>query len=405
VNRPRPPLPPERPARWIDQVSELDAVLDALAGVDIFAMDTEFHRERTYYPRLALVQVAWDDEVVLIDPLAVDVSGFAGLFATDAMVVMHAASQDLEVLHLACGTVPRRLFDTQVAAGFVGMSSPSLAALVDHFLGIRLPKGDRLTDWLARPLGDAQRVYAAADVAHLGELFRLEVERLEARGRLAWAQAECELLRRRVRPAVDPELAWLRIKEARHLRGSTRGVARELAAWRERTAQRLDQPVRFIMSDLALVSIAQRSPSSASDLHGIRGIDGRHLREPTLDAVLEAVARGRDLEPDALDHVPEPSPSLERELRPAVTLISAWISQKARDEDLDQSLLATRADVEALLRGDEDARLARGWRQELVGDPIRRLVDGSAAVAYDEGHGLVLQPRATAPEVTGTLPS
>ena len=385
------------PARWIAEADELDAVVSGLAGVDVYAMDTEFHRERTYYPRLALVQIAWGNEVVLVDPLAVDVSALATVFGTDALVIMHAAGQDLEVLRHATGAVPERMFDSQLAAGFLGMSSPSLTTLVEHYLGLRLPKGDRLTDWLARPLGAAQRDYAAADVAHLIELHRLLCAELEDKGRMAWAEAESEILRRRSRPVVDADDAWLRIKEVKHLRGQTRGVAKELAGWRERMAQQADQPVRFIMSDLALVSIAQRSPSSATDLDGIRGIDGRHLRQPTLDAMLEAVERGRSLDPAALDPPAATSTSLARELRPAVTLIAAWISQKARDEELDQALLATRGDVEALLRGDEDARLARGWRHELVGEPIRRLVEGRAAVAYEPGHGLVLEPRSGAP--------
>jgi ribonuclease D len=394
VSRGRTPAPAVTPARWIADADGLDAVVAALTVVDVYAMDTEFHRERTYYPRLALVQIAWDDEVVLVDPLATDVTALASTFDTDALVVMHAAGQDLEVLRHATGAIPARIFDTQVAAGFLGMSSPSLTSLVDHHLGLRLPKGDRLTDWLARPLGTAQRDYAAADVAHLIELYGLLSAQLRASGRTEWAETECEILRRRSRPVVDPDDAWLRIKEVKHLRGQTRGVAKELAAWRERMAQRADQPVRFIMSDLALVNIAQRNPSSAEDLHGIRGIDGRHLRQPTLGAVLEAVERGRSLDLGDFDRPSGTSTTLTRELRPAVTLIAAWISQKARDEQLDQSLLATRGDVEALLRGDEDSRLARGWRHQLVGEPIRRMVEGRAAVAYEPGHGLVLEPRA-----------
>lgn len=383
--------------RWIDDDAAFDDLLGELADVERFAVDTEFHRERSYYPRLALVQIAWgegaDHQIALVDPLALDFSGFRKILEGDALAIMHAAGQDLEVLSHACGTIPRRMFDTQLAAGFAGMSSPSLASLVDRFVGRRLPKGNRLTDWLTRPLGEAQRTYAASDVAYLIDLHDMLVDILTERGRVAWSEAECEVLRTRDRTAIEPESAWLRIKEARHLRGPARGVAREIAAWRERTAQRADQPVRFVLSDLALVSIAQRSPSSADDLDGIRGLDRRHLKEPNVSQLLEAVARGRRLDSDDIEPPNNQTRALDRSLRPAVTLVAAWVSQLARDEDLDPSLLATRADVEAFLRSDPSARLAVGWRNELLGEPIRRLVDGHAALAFEQGHGLVLERR------------
>jgi ribonuclease D len=385
--------PAVEPARWIDDDVALGEALDAVKAADIYAVDTEFHRERTYYPRLALVQIAWADDVVLIDPLAVDVRGLAKVFDGPGLAVMHAAGQDLEVLAHACDAVPSTMFDTQIAAGFVGMSSPSLASLVDRYLGVRLPKGDRLTDWLARPLGAPQRDYAAADVAHLLDLHRLLVQELAARGRLEWAEAECEVARSRSRPTVEPDSAWLRIKEARHLRGTARGVARELAAWRERLARDLDQPVRFVLSDLALVNVAQRMPNGPDGLDGIRGLDRRQLKEPAQRGLLAAVAAGRDLTQGEVDAAVPTTRALPRHLRPAITLISAWVTQLARDEDLDPALLATRADIEALLREDPDARLTRGWRNQLLGEPIRQLVEGRAALAFERGHGLVLETR------------
>ena len=380
-------------ARWIDDDVALGEVLDAVRSADIYTVDTEFHRERTYYPRLALVQIAWGDAVVLIDPLAVDVSGLAKLFDGPGLAVMHASGQDLEVLAQACDTVPSTMFDTQIAAGFLGMSSPSLTSLVDRYLGLRLPKGDRLTDWLARPLGAPQRSYAAADVAHLLDLHRLLVQELTARGRLEWAEAECEVARSRPRPMVDPDSAWLRIKEARHLRGMARGVARELAAWRERLARSLDQPVRFVLSDLALVNVAQRMPQRSDELDGIRGLDRRQLKEPAMRGLLAAVAAGRELAQGDVDAAVPTTRALPRHLRPAIALISAWVTQLARDEDLDPALLATRADIEALLREDADGRLTKGWRNQLLGEPIRQLVEGRAALAFDRGHGLVLETR------------
>ncbi len=139
----------------VDTAEGFASVLDALRDEPAYAVDTEFHRERTYYPKLALVQIAWRDGLALVDPLAVDIAPLAEILDGPGVAVLHACDQDLEVLDLACGTIPAHLFDTQIAAGFVGMSMPSLSSLYERVLGIRVGKGDRLTDWLARPLNDA----------------------------------------------------------------------------------------------------------------------------------------------------------------------------------------------------------------------------------------------------------
>jgi ribonuclease D len=381
--------------RFVTDAGGLTEVVDALVAAPAYAVDTEFHRERTYYPKVALVQLAWHEEIALVDPLAVDLTPLCRVIEGDGVAVMHAAAQDLEVLERACGVVPARLFDTQLAAGFLGYSSPSLGTLVERELGIHLPKGDRLTDWLRRPLQTDQLAYAASDVAHLLDLWQRLSERLAERGRVEWALDECRRLRDRSRATTDPDIAWLKIKEARHLRGKARGVAQAVAAWRERRAAETDQPVRFVLPDLALVGIAQRPPRGMEELRKVRGLDDRHLRGSAGRELLEAIEQGAQT---PLSQVPEPRDAeLDRELRPAATLVSAWVSQLARDLQIDTGLLATRADLNALLRGDSDARLTEGWRADLVGEPIRRLVDGKAALAFD-GHGeLVLEERSNRP--------
>ena len=378
--------------RWIEDEASFRAVLDELAEVDVYAVDTEFHRERTYYPQVALVQLAWADQIVLVDPLAVSLQPFAEILEGDGLAVMHAAAQDLEVLEQACGAIPKRLFDTQLAAGFAGHGTPSLTNLAEKSLGVRLPKGDRLTDWLSRPLNRDQRSYAADDVAYLVELYRLLVKQLESDQRLAWAEEECEMLRTRVFGQRDPADAWLRIKEARHLRGRAASVARALAAWREQRAMDTDQPVRFVLADLGVVGIAQRAPRTVEQLRAVRGVDGRHLRGTQAAEILEVVAQAHD-EPPPRARVAD-TMELDRQLRPAVTLVSAWLSQLSREQRIETSLLGTRSDIEAFLAHDPDARLAHGWRHDLVGEPVRRLVEGEAALAFDGRGGLVLEPRA-----------
>jgi ribonuclease D len=379
------------PVRWVASDDALAEVIGHMAGAPAYAVDTEFHRERTYYPKVALVQLAVDDLIALVDPLAVDVEPLAALLDSDATAVLHASQQDLEVLQRGCNTVPRHLFDTQLAAGFVGYSSPALTNLLSSELSIRLPKGDRLTDWLIRPLSDEQRAYAASDVAHLLELREKLVAKLEEVGRLEWAFDECEEQRTRPVGPPDPSRAWLRIKDHRHLRGASRGVAQEVAAWRERRAASLDQPVRFVLPDLAILGIAQRPPSDLAGLRRVRGLDERALKKPLVDELLHAIEVGSSLPSEEITQAD--TEEIPRDLRPAVTLVSAWVSQLARDLHIDTTLLATSSDLVDLLVDADDARLRVGWRAELVGDQIRRLVDGEAALAFDGAGGLLLEPR------------
>lgn len=380
---------------YIDTAGQLETVIGELLGQSSYSLDTEFHREKTYFPKLALLQVAWGDRLVLIDPLAVDLAPFAAVLESDATAVIHAADQDLEVLLLACGALPSVLFDTQIAAGFVGLSTPSLSTLYERFLGVRVGKGDRLTDWLQRPLTDAQLAYAATDVLHLPEIHRMLVDDLAGRGRLEWALDECEIQRVRSRGQRDPEEAYRRIKEARQLKGSSLSVARAVAAWRERRAAALDIPVRYVLSDIAVLGISQRPPRSRSDLEKIRGFD-RGLRDDVVSELIVEVARALDAPATPAGPSPSAGP-LDRDLRPAVALISAWISQMARDLQIDATLLATRGDLEMLLGGAPDARLATGWRAHLVGDPIRRLLDGQVAVAFAGDGELVIEERSHRP--------
>lgn len=380
---------------WIDQQGALEAAVDKACTAAEYALDTEFHRERTYYPNLALVQLAWPGRLVLVDPYAVDLAPIRRLLEGPGLAVVHAADQDLEVLDVVVGAVPKRLFDTQLAAGFLGMSTPSLTTLVEKVLGRRLPKGDRLTDWTRRPLTVDQQSYAASDVEHLPAVRRHLAEELEARGRLAWAEQECDTLLHRPRGAPEPETAWWKLKETRQLRGKARGIAQELAAWRERRAAQLDTPPRFVLPDMALASIANRPPLSLEQLREVRGMDGRYLKGDAAAEILDAVRRGEALKTSQL-RLP-PTDELDRTLRPAVTLVSAWVAQLAADLEIDAGLLATRADLYAFLRREPDARLANGWRHGLVGEPVRLLVEGAAALAFDGRGGLALEARSHLP--------
>ena len=369
---------------WVDSEKTLDDVIDSVLGGSRYAIDTEFHREKTYYPKLALVQIRWGTQTALIDPLAVDPRRLARLFSNEILAVFHAAQQDLEVLRHASLEAPRNIFDCQVAAGFVGFSTPSLATLVQAVKKTSLSKGDRLTDWLRRPLTDQQCAYAADDVVHLFDLHDELTRQLTELGRVDWVNDACAELASRPTGPQDPSDAWLRLKEVRALKGSARGVAQALAKWREERAMRSDLPPRRVMSDMALLGISQRVPKSVEELANTRGVDDRHLSAEYCKEIMTAVRDG------AKNSIVLPSTDnddVDKFARPALTLITAWVGELARKHKIDATLLATRSDITAFLRKSPNARLREGWRATLIGDDLTRILNGEVGLSVDrDGH-------------------
>lgn len=379
---------------WIDSAEGLEHTVTQLLTQHEYAIDTEFHRERTYFPHLALIQICWNGQTVLIDPLALDLAPLRAVFESDAVAVFHAADQDLEVLQHGVGAVPKNIWDTQLAAGFVGFSTPSLSSLAERILKVQLSKGDRLTDWTQRPLTAAQCTYAAADVQYLAEIRSQLLAQLDAAGRTEWVDEEIALLKQKSTIPTIPEHAWWRLKDGRVLRGKDRIVAQQLCIWRDQRARVEDRPLRFVLPDLAVLAIAQAKPTSVEQLGALRGLDGRFLKGGVARELLEVVRTSQELPKQALK-VPEPE-DFDRRLRPALTLISAWVAQLSRDAKIDTSLLATRSDLVAFLRNDEGARLARGWRNDIVGSAVRQLVSGEASLTFDTNAGLLLEKRSGA---------
>lgn len=380
--------------QFIDQPQALKATIQSLIREECYALDTEFHREQTYFPKLALLQLAWGDQIALIDPLAVNLEPLAELMASDSVAVLHAARQDFEALQQACGELPRNFFDTQLAAGFLGYSTPSLALLHQQELGVTLAKASRMTDWLKRPLEDNQLQYAAADVAHLLEIYHRFNAQLRALNRQSWVETEIEEMRKQSNRCRDPNEAWTKIKEARQLKRQSLAVARSVAAWREQMAARLDRPPRYILPDLAVVSIAQSKPSTPQMLSHIRGVDPGMVKGSRGTQIIAAVKSGI-----ASDwHPPHPPKrKVERkDHRSAVALATAWIHQVAKDERLDKTLLATRNDIEAFVREDPNSRLEHSWRSKLLGEPLRRLIRGEVALCCEQS-SVVMEARSRQP--------
>jgi ribonuclease D len=326
------------------------------------------------------VQLSWPDGEALVDALAVDVSPMRELLESPSTMVTHAGGADLPILERACGTRPSVLFDTQLVAGFVGLGSPSLVSLVSSVLGTRLDKGEQLTDWSRRPLSAGARRYAAGDVAHLLALTSELRERLVSMGREEWAAAECEVLRTLPVRDADPDTAWWRIKGSRSLRGERAAIAQSVAAWRERRAQELDRPVRFVLSELVLAGLAARPPKTVRELTELRGAGS--LPKEVSGGVLEAVGAGRSMSPTDL-RVP-PRHGDDAALDAAVALLATWTAQVAVSERIEPRLLGTRDDVRSLVNG-HPSRLDDGWRAEMVGDRIRELMAGKAVLRLVDG--------------------
>ena len=379
---------PEITYDWIDSDKDLVDFTQEALSESHFYLDTEFHREKTYFPQLALVQIATSKRTVVIDPLMVEMKLLRPLFDGPGMCVLHAAQQDLDVMAQSCGFIPSRMLDTQLCAGFLGYSQPSLASLLQSYLKVIVPKGDRLTDWLRRPLTRDQLVYAASDVAYLAELSNLIFVELEERGRMQWAVDACEELRTRPTGPNPPEDAWLRVKDVRTLKGRARWVAQAVSEWRENRAMDLDLPPRHVLSDIAILGISQKAPRTADDMLNSRGVDNRHVNGQQGRALLEAVQLG--VEKSTQGELSFPShdgEDLDKSMRPAATLVSAWVTELARQSSLDAGLLGTRKDINDLLSGAPGARMSEGWRADIVGRDIEDLVAGRKALTFTKENG------------------
>lgn len=385
------PIPSDVRFDWIDDDHDLVDFVSSAHGHPAYYLDTEFHREKTYFPQLALIQICVDDRIVLIDPLRIDVSLLRPLFESEALCVLHAGQQDLDVLTQSCGFIPSRLFDTQLCAGFLGYSQPALSVLLQSFFKIALPKGDRLTDWLRRPLTRDQLVYAALDVRHLPRLHLAIQEQLGRLGRTQWAAEACEELRTRPTGPTSPDDAWLRVKDVRTLRGKSRWIAQAVSRWREERAMDLDIPPRHVLSDIAVLAISQKAPRTAEDLAQSRGVDSRQARGAVGSALLAAIADGISRSGAGELHFPSSdTEDVDKSLRPAVTLVSAWITELARQSELDPTLLGTRRDIIDLLSGNPNARLGQGWRADIVGRDVADLVEGRKALTFTPERALKL---------------
>lgn len=352
---------------------------------DAVAVDTEFLRERTYHPRLCLVQVATPDECAVIDPLAIaDLAPLRDLLADAAVTkVFHACSQDMEVLHHALGVLPAPIFDTQVAAAFLGERvQTSYNSLVHAFCGITLPKSESLTDWSRRPLTPEQLEYAVDDVRYLIVAFGAIRERLEEQGRLSWVLDELRPLTELSHYEVDPRSAFKRVKRVNSLTRRQLAVARELASWRERKAEQADIPRKWVMPDEVLLALARRPPQTPDELKRMRGTEQLSVQD--VAAIIAGVERGGSCPAEKLPFLPRPHKAPAPELESVIDLMYALIRLVAERSGVATSVIASRDELIDYVSHPERSRLREGWRFELVGTLIDDLLQGNIGLTVKD---------------------
>lgn len=371
-------------------VAELASVLRR-AGA--FALDLEFVSESRYVPEICLAQIAWGDpespEVAALDPLAADLRPVLELVADpEVEVVFHAAQADLALLSQRLGIAGHNVYDTQIAAAFLGLGDQiGYASLIASLLEVELDKGAQFTDWCRRPLSEEQLRYALDDVRYLAAAWPRLRRRLEAEGRLAWVEEETERLAATAANRTPPEEMYLRVKGGNRLRGREQGVLQALAEWRERTALAENRPPSWILQDRSLIEVARRAPADSAALSSIRGVKDGSVHRYGRD-ILQAVREGKQRQPDRGPRL-RPLPD---KAKGWTVLLAGLVTARAKESGVAPRFVATRDDVERLVRwwieGDRDREpevaVLTGWRRELAGEALLAWLRGRTAIAIDE---------------------
>ena len=371
---------------YISSYDDLKSFVDRAQSASIIGVDTEFLRERTYYPQLCLIQIATPDEIVLIDPLSIkDLTPVVELFSNPSITkVFHACTQDIEVIYDALHCIPAPLFDTQIAAAYLGERLQlGYGALVEAYCGVHLAKAESLTDWSRRPLDEAQMSYAADDVRYLIEIYHKMMDALIKLDRLKWVLPEFEAYTTLNFVEHDRREMFRRLKRVNTLSRRQLAVAREICAWREQRASQRNVPRKWIISDEIVLELSKRMPKDIQALRRIRGTE--QLSERDGDAVVHGIACASALSPAELPIIErKPHPSVDEE--PVIDLMYALTRIIAEREKVAVQLMATRDDLFAFMAKREQSRLSSGWRYDLLGSQLEGLLDGKIGLTVKAGH-------------------
>ena len=372
--------------QYIDTADELVRFCDRISKADWIVLDTEFIREKTYYPKLCLLQIATPDTVACIDPLALDdLSPVLDVIFDESITkVMHSGRQDMEIFFHLRGTLPSPVFDSQIAALLLGYQEQiGYGNLVKELLGIELEKLHTRADWSLRPLSADQLKYAADDVVYLVDVYQQITEKLKQLGRIDWLREDFERL---VSPGLyenPPEQAWLKVKGGNRLKGASLSAMQALSKWREQTAQRKDRPKGWILRDDALIDIARHKPVSIEALGKIRGLSEGLIRNSG-KALTEMVR-------DAIEKQPTPFPDTGKRIKLSpdqgalVDVMMAIVRLGGEQNSLNPTVLATRKQLEKLVLGETGMAVMQGWRRKLVGERLMAFINGELNLSVTNG--------------------
>jgi ribonuclease D len=367
-------LPATADAEWIDHRDALLAWLDALPADAAVGVDTEFMRRNTFYPQLALLQLGWNGRHALVDPLAFDIGNALQprLAAGAAVTVMHSASEDLETLAPLLPDGPRQLFDTQIAAAFVGMGlGISYRALVAELVGVDLDKGETRSDWLQRPLTDSQRTYAALDVVYLKTIHEQLSERLQQRDRSAWHAEDCERLKRRASHRDGDPQPQRALRAAAEWPVAKQALLRRLLLWRDRSARSLDRPRPWLMDDSLALSLALQPATTLAELEQ-RSRGQRALRSAQRSELFELLSQPVDADEIAATASIPAHP--QGNAKKALAAMKQEVDERATALDLPSGLLCPRKVLEEYVVTAEWPEFLEGWRRDVLHDHLPGLL-------------------------------
>lgn len=371
---------------YIASQADFEAFLDRAESSSVLAIDTEFLREKTYYPKLCLIQLATEDEQVIVDPFAIDdLAAMKPILENEKVVkLFHAGHQDIEILLYEVGCIPNPIFDTQVAAALLGQTQQiGYASLVHSLCGVKLKKTDSFTDWSARPLSDSQLSYALDDVLYLPQMYQVITDKLRDKGRLSWLDDEFEEMRSPELYMPDERERFRRLKHVGQLSRRQMAAAREMAAWREIEARKRNVPRRWVLTDEQIVEACRREPRTIDDLFMVRGIRER-LTTRDARAVIALVRAALDSAPDTWPQI-QTSGKSEPNVDVQVDMLTAIVRMRARELDIAMPTLASNADLTAIARGHrKNIDLLKGWRRELVGNELLSFLDGEIALTIED---------------------
>lgn len=364
--------------QYIDTPDQLAKLCAQIKSEPWLALDTEFLREKTYYPKFCLLQIATPNWVACIDPLALPVLDelFEALYNPAIIKVFHSCRQDLEIFYQLTGKLPAPVFDTQVAAPLLGFQdNPGYAMLVSSLLNINLNKAHTRADWSQRPLSEAQIQYAAEDVIYLCQIYQLIVEKLSVLGRANWLQQDFADLSNPDFYKVVPEKAWLKLKGKNKLTGRQLSIVQTLAEWREKTAQAENRPKSWLLRDELLFDIAKLQPESVTELANVRGINERVVNRYGKE-LCQRIVDAKNRPPIPLHEKGRP-PKKTQQHEAILDILTAWVRIRAEENSLNPAILATRKDLEDLLfNGNGECPLLHGWRFSMAGRELVGLLRG-----------------------------